>query len=60
MTVSNEEGKIINNITRANENNENNPIISHDDHGIDGVASNDEGAKNIGISNKDENDDGDE
>ena len=35
-------------------------IIRHDNHEINGVASNDERARNIGISNEDANDNGDE
>ena len=60
MAISNDEIKVINNITRANENNEITGIFSHGEDGINGVASNDEGAKSIGIITKDKNDDGDE
>ena len=60
MAISNDEIKVTNNITRANENNEITGIFSHGEDGINGVTSNDEGAKSIGIITKDKNDDGDE
>ena len=42
-----EEDKIINNMDRGNEKDENAVIIRHDNHDINGVASNDERASNI-------------
>ena len=44
----------------SNEKDENAVIVRHDNHEINGVASNDERASNIGISNEDNGDEVDE